>query len=220
MACATPHLGVLQGEGGQGLLILCVQFHSHSGHVSLAVHTSVSHSWCSRVSRGRKGDSENRNLATLLSLVPPVSLGFQDSSLTKQRISCFGLGGAQDRSAVTRCSLPRPGPPAQPPHTYVPQERPHALHRKTLLEFFLLSLLCGPSSPLPSFAFSGSAADTGLGDSVCSSPSISSSTSPKLDPPPSPHANRKKHRRKKSTSNFKADGLSGTAEGKGPGFPE
>uniref|UniRef100_A0A4W6BWZ3 ArfGAP with GTPase domain, ankyrin repeat and PH domain 1 n=1 Tax=Lates calcarifer TaxID=8187 RepID=A0A4W6BWZ3_LATCA len=28
----------------------------------------------------------------------------------------------------------------------------------------------------------------------------------------SPHANRKKHRRKKSTSNFKADGLSGTAE--------
>ncbi|XP_032757486.1 arf-GAP with GTPase, ANK repeat and PH domain-containing protein 1 isoform X5 [Rattus rattus] len=56
--------------------------------------------------------------------------------------------------------------------------------------------------------------DTGLGDSVCSSPSISSSTSPKLDPPPSPHANRKKHRRKKSTSNFKADGLTGTAEAK------
>uniref|UniRef100_A0A8B9FYA3 Arf-GAP with GTPase, ANK repeat and PH domain-containing protein 1 n=1 Tax=Amazona collaria TaxID=241587 RepID=A0A8B9FYA3_9PSIT len=48
--------------------------------------------------------------------------------------------------------------------------------------------------------------------SVCSSPSISSTTSPKLDPPPSPHANRKKHRRKKSTSNFKADGISGTAE--------
>ncbi|XP_009696369.1 PREDICTED: arf-GAP with GTPase, ANK repeat and PH domain-containing protein 1-like, partial [Cariama cristata] len=55
-------------------------------------------------------------------------------------------------------------------------------------------------------------ANTGLGDSVCSSPSISSTTSPKLDPPPSPHANRKKHRRKKSTSNFKADGISGTAE--------
>uniref|UniRef100_A0A674N4V1 Arf-GAP with GTPase, ANK repeat and PH domain-containing protein 1 n=2 Tax=Tetraodontidae TaxID=31031 RepID=A0A674N4V1_TAKRU len=35
---------------------------------------------------------------------------------------------------------------------------------------------------------------------------------PKMEPPPSPHANRKKHRRKKSTSNFKADGLSGTAE--------
>ncbi|XP_044043386.1 arf-GAP with GTPase, ANK repeat and PH domain-containing protein 1 isoform X2 [Siniperca chuatsi] len=51
-------------------------------------------------------------------------------------------------------------------------------------------------------------ADTGLGDSVCSSPSISSTTSPKMEPPPSPHANRKKHRRKKSTSNFKADGLS------------
>ncbi|XP_045150978.1 arf-GAP with GTPase, ANK repeat and PH domain-containing protein 1 isoform X5 [Echinops telfairi] len=54
--------------------------------------------------------------------------------------------------------------------------------------------------------------DTGLGDSVCSSPSIPSTTSPKLDPPPSPHANRKKHRRKKSTSSFKADGLSGAAE--------
>ncbi|KAM6178575.1 arf-GAP with GTPase, ANK repeat and PH domain-containing protein 1 [Rhynchocyon petersi] len=61
-------------------------------------------------------------------------------------------------------------------------------------------------------ANSAISSDTGLGDSVCSSPSIPSTTSPKLDPPPSPHANRKKHRRKKSTSNFKADGLSGTAE--------
>ncbi|XP_035984174.1 arf-GAP with GTPase, ANK repeat and PH domain-containing protein 1 isoform X4 [Fundulus heteroclitus] len=61
-------------------------------------------------------------------------------------------------------------------------------------------------------ANSGVSSDTGLGDSVCSSPSISSTTSPKMEPPPSPHANRKKHRRKKSTSNFKADGLSGTAE--------
>nr|XP_042100745.1 arf-GAP with GTPase, ANK repeat and PH domain-containing protein 1 isoform X4 [Ovis aries] len=56
--------------------------------------------------------------------------------------------------------------------------------------------------------------DTGLGDPLCSSPSISSTASPKLDPPPSPHANRKRHRRKKSTSNFKADGLSGTADAK------
>ncbi|XP_017570429.2 arf-GAP with GTPase, ANK repeat and PH domain-containing protein 1 isoform X5 [Pygocentrus nattereri] len=63
-------------------------------------------------------------------------------------------------------------------------------------------------------ANSGVSTDTGLGDSVCSSPSISSTTSPKMDPPPSPHANRKKHRRKKSTSNFKADGFSGTAEAK------
>ncbi|XP_022423747.1 arf-GAP with GTPase, ANK repeat and PH domain-containing protein 1 isoform X4 [Delphinapterus leucas] len=61
-------------------------------------------------------------------------------------------------------------------------------------------------------ANSAISSDTGLGDSVCSSPSISSTASPKLDPPPSPHANRKKHRRKKSTSNFKADGLSGTAD--------
>ncbi|XP_060088484.1 arf-GAP with GTPase, ANK repeat and PH domain-containing protein 1 isoform X5 [Heteronotia binoei] len=63
-------------------------------------------------------------------------------------------------------------------------------------------------------ANSGISSDTGLGDSVCSSPSMSSTTSPKLDPPPSPHANRKKHRRKKSTSNFKPDGISGTAEAK------
>ncbi|XP_009300561.1 arf-GAP with GTPase, ANK repeat and PH domain-containing protein 1 isoform X2 [Danio rerio] len=63
-------------------------------------------------------------------------------------------------------------------------------------------------------ANSGISTDTGLGDSVCSSPSISSTTSPKMDPPPSPHANRKKHRRKKSTSNFKVDGFSGTAEAK------
>ncbi|XP_033620607.1 arf-GAP with GTPase, ANK repeat and PH domain-containing protein 1 isoform X3 [Fukomys damarensis] len=67
-------------------------------------------------------------------------------------------------------------------------------------------------SEATAIANSAISSDTGLGDSVCSSPSISSSTSPKLDPPPSPHANRKKHRRKKSTSNFKADGLSGTAE--------
>ncbi|XP_041834676.1 arf-GAP with GTPase, ANK repeat and PH domain-containing protein 1 isoform X2 [Melanotaenia boesemani] len=57
-------------------------------------------------------------------------------------------------------------------------------------------------------ANSGVSTDTGLGDSVCSSPSISSTTSPKMEPPPSPHSNRKKHRRKKSTSNFKADGFS------------
>ncbi|XP_038159264.1 arf-GAP with GTPase, ANK repeat and PH domain-containing protein 1 isoform X1 [Cyprinodon tularosa] len=61
-------------------------------------------------------------------------------------------------------------------------------------------------------ANSGVSTDTGLGDSVCSSPSMSSTTSPKTEPPPSPHANRKKHRRKKSTSNFKVEGLSGTAE--------
>uniref|UniRef100_A0A667ZP57 Arf-GAP with GTPase, ANK repeat and PH domain-containing protein 3 n=1 Tax=Myripristis murdjan TaxID=586833 RepID=A0A667ZP57_9TELE len=36
----------------------------------------------------------------------------------------------------------------------------------------------------------------------------SSATSPKLEPPPSPHANRKKHRRKKSTGITKPDGLS------------
>uniref|UniRef100_A0A3Q2QLC8 Arf-GAP with GTPase, ANK repeat and PH domain-containing protein 3 n=1 Tax=Fundulus heteroclitus TaxID=8078 RepID=A0A3Q2QLC8_FUNHE len=38
--------------------------------------------------------------------------------------------------------------------------------------------------------------------------SMGSATSPKLEPPPSPHANRKKHRRKKSTGITKPDGLS------------
>ncbi|NWH53979.1 AGAP1 protein, partial [Fregata magnificens] len=73
----------------------------------------------------------------------------------------------------------------------------------------LFSITGDPSQPSETHLMSS---NTGLGDSVCSSPSISSTTSPKLEPPPSPHANRKKHRRKKSTSNFKADGISGTAE--------
>uniref|UniRef100_A0A8B9I1X3 Arf-GAP with GTPase, ANK repeat and PH domain-containing protein 3 n=1 Tax=Astyanax mexicanus TaxID=7994 RepID=A0A8B9I1X3_ASTMX len=38
--------------------------------------------------------------------------------------------------------------------------------------------------------------------------SSTAATSPKLEPPPSPHANRKKHRRKKSTGITKPDGLS------------
>ncbi|CAL8366542.1 unnamed protein product [Boreogadus saida] len=45
-------------------------------------------------------------------------------------------------------------------------------------------------------------------------------TSPKLEPPPSPHANRKKHRRKKSTGITKPDSLTGGTEGKtGPRGP-
>uniref|UniRef100_A0A8C0URL2 Arf-GAP with GTPase, ANK repeat and PH domain-containing protein 3 n=1 Tax=Cyanistes caeruleus TaxID=156563 RepID=A0A8C0URL2_CYACU len=46
----------------------------------------------------------------------------------------------------------------------------------------------------------------------CSSPNISSAASPKLEPPPSPHANRKKHRRKKSTGTTRLDGPSTAAE--------
>lgn len=94
-----------------------------------------SHSWSSRVSKGRKGNIQNRKLPTLLSLMPSVSLRFQESSHTKQRIpsNCFGLGGAQDKSAVT-CSLPRPRAPTQPPCAQVSQERPHGLHWRMLLE--------------------------------------------------------------------------------------
>uniref|UniRef100_A0A671MZE2 Arf-GAP with GTPase, ANK repeat and PH domain-containing protein 3 n=1 Tax=Sinocyclocheilus anshuiensis TaxID=1608454 RepID=A0A671MZE2_9TELE len=48
----------------------------------------------------------------------------------------------------------------------------------------------------------------GMADPLSSAPAMSSTTSPKLEPPPSPHANRKKHRRKKSTGITKPDGLS------------
>ncbi|KAI9544601.1 Arf-GAP with GTPase, ANK repeat and PH domain-containing protein 3 [Dissostichus eleginoides] len=54
------------------------------------------------------------------------------------------------------------------------------------------------SSPLPQ--------PNGVSDPASSS--VGSATSPKLEPPPSPHANRKKHRRKKSTGITKPDGLS------------
>ncbi|XP_068789973.1 arf-GAP with GTPase, ANK repeat and PH domain-containing protein 3 [Struthio camelus] len=52
----------------------------------------------------------------------------------------------------------------------------------------------------------------GTADSLSSSPNISSAASPKLEPPPSPHANRKKHRRKKSTGTTRPDGPSTAAE--------
>nr|XP_032817247.1 uncharacterized protein LOC116946382 isoform X2 [Petromyzon marinus] len=57
-----------------------------------------------------------------------------------------------------------------------------------------------------------SANANGVSDAPCSSPSISSTTSPKLEPPASPHSNRKKHRRKKSTANPRADGPANSAE--------
>uniref|UniRef100_A0A7M4DY66 Arf-GAP with GTPase, ANK repeat and PH domain-containing protein 3 n=1 Tax=Crocodylus porosus TaxID=8502 RepID=A0A7M4DY66_CROPO len=58
---------------------------------------------------------------------------------------------------------------------------------------------------------SSAAQETGLG-SLSSSPNISNAASPKLEPPPSPHANRKKHRRKKSTGTTRPDGPSAAAE--------
>ncbi|CAJ1072443.1 arf-GAP with GTPase%2C ANK repeat and PH domain-containing protein 3 isoform X2 [Xyrichtys novacula] len=51
-----------------------------------------------------------------------------------------------------------------------------------------------------------SGAPNGMSDPANST--VGSATSPKLEPPPSPHANRKKHRRKKSTGITKPDGLS------------
>ncbi|NWU69762.1 AGAP3 protein, partial [Pterocles burchelli] len=58
----------------------------------------------------------------------------------------------------------------------------------------------------------------GTADSLSSSPNISSAASPKLEPPPSPHANRKKHRRKKSTGTTRPDGPSTAAEERGGAF--
>ncbi|XP_077101321.1 arfGAP with GTPase domain, ankyrin repeat and PH domain 3 isoform X2 [Siphateles boraxobius] len=55
-------------------------------------------------------------------------------------------------------------------------------------------------------------AANGMTDPLSSATGMSSATSPKLEPPPSPHANRKKHRRKKSTGITKPDGLSGGNE--------
>ncbi|XP_072536337.1 arf-GAP with GTPase, ANK repeat and PH domain-containing protein 3 isoform X3 [Salminus brasiliensis] len=51
-------------------------------------------------------------------------------------------------------------------------------------------------------------AANGMTDPLSSTPGMGGATSPKLEPPPSPHANRKKHRRKKSTGITKPDGLS------------
>ncbi|KAL0966220.1 hypothetical protein UPYG_G00292480 [Umbra pygmaea] len=48
----------------------------------------------------------------------------------------------------------------------------------------------------------------GMGEPLTFSSGVGSATSPKLEPPPSPHANRKKHRRKKSTGIAKPDGPS------------
>nr|XP_023671297.1 arf-GAP with GTPase, ANK repeat and PH domain-containing protein 3-like [Paramormyrops kingsleyae] len=56
-------------------------------------------------------------------------------------------------------------------------------------------------------------ATNGPAESLSTSPNVSSATSPKLEPPPSPHANRKKHRRKKSTGITKPDGPSAGNEG-------
>ncbi|XP_032422048.1 arfGAP with GTPase domain, ankyrin repeat and PH domain 3 [Xiphophorus hellerii] len=54
----------------------------------------------------------------------------------------------------------------------------------------------------------GPSSDYAIGILISDPATSSSATSPKLEPPPSPHANRKKHRRKKSTGITKPDGLS------------
>uniref|UniRef100_A0AAY4B6W9 Arf-GAP with GTPase, ANK repeat and PH domain-containing protein 3 n=1 Tax=Denticeps clupeoides TaxID=299321 RepID=A0AAY4B6W9_9TELE len=52
----------------------------------------------------------------------------------------------------------------------------------------------------------------GGADPASCGPAMGGATSPRLEPPPSPHANRKKHRRKKSTGITKPDGLSAGTE--------
>uniref|UniRef100_A0A8C4IX67 Arf-GAP with GTPase, ANK repeat and PH domain-containing protein 3 n=1 Tax=Dicentrarchus labrax TaxID=13489 RepID=A0A8C4IX67_DICLA len=77
------------------------------------------------------------------------------------------------------------------------------------------SVFGGSKDGMHQRSFSVSSADqwneainTTNGMSDPTSSSVGSATSPKLEPPPSPHANRKKHRRKKSTGITKPDGLS------------
>ncbi|KAM9592860.1 arf-GAP with GTPase, ANK repeat and PH domain-containing protein 3 isoform 4-T4 [Trichechus inunguis] len=53
---------------------------------------------------------------------------------------------------------------------------------------------------------------THLGGGSASGPAEVLSSSPKLEPPPSPHSNRKKHRRKKSTGTPRQDGPTSAAE--------
>uniref|UniRef100_A0A8C7YQQ0 Arf-GAP with GTPase, ANK repeat and PH domain-containing protein 3 n=1 Tax=Oryzias sinensis TaxID=183150 RepID=A0A8C7YQQ0_9TELE len=81
-----------------------------------------------------------------------------------------------------------------------------------------VAALSGSKDGMHQRSFSVSSADqwneaintsTSSGASKClSGSSVGSATSPKLEPPPSPHANRKKHRRKKSTGITKPDGVS------------
>ncbi|XP_058389348.1 arf-GAP with GTPase, ANK repeat and PH domain-containing protein 3 isoform X2 [Diceros bicornis minor] len=54
--------------------------------------------------------------------------------------------------------------------------------------------------------------NTQLGGGTASGPAEVLSSSPKLEPPPSPHSNRKKHRRKKSTGTPRPDGPSSATE--------
>ncbi|XP_035110243.1 arf-GAP with GTPase, ANK repeat and PH domain-containing protein 3 isoform X2 [Callithrix jacchus] len=54
--------------------------------------------------------------------------------------------------------------------------------------------------------------NTQLGGGTASGPAEVLGSSPKLEPPPSPHSNRKKHRRKKSTGTPRPDGPSSAAE--------
>ncbi|XP_041423198.1 arf-GAP with GTPase, ANK repeat and PH domain-containing protein 3 isoform X3 [Xenopus laevis] len=49
-------------------------------------------------------------------------------------------------------------------------------------------------------------------DSLTAASNLGGTTSPRLDPPPSPHANRKKHRRKKSSAPLRSEGNPGPGE--------
>uniref|UniRef100_A0A8C7YLR8 Arf-GAP with GTPase, ANK repeat and PH domain-containing protein 3 n=1 Tax=Oryzias sinensis TaxID=183150 RepID=A0A8C7YLR8_9TELE len=75
-----------------------------------------------------------------------------------------------------------------------------------------VAALSGSKDGMHQRSFSVSSADQwneAINTSTSSGASnVGSATSPKLEPPPSPHANRKKHRRKKSTGITKPDGVS------------
>uniref|UniRef100_A0A8C9WWR2 Arf-GAP with GTPase, ANK repeat and PH domain-containing protein 3 n=1 Tax=Sander lucioperca TaxID=283035 RepID=A0A8C9WWR2_SANLU len=110
-------------------------------------------------------------------------------------------------------------PGKRPPRavtTVAPHCAPHSNSSSSLQTG--ASLFSGSKDGMHQRSFSVSSADqwneaintststNGMSDPASSS--VGSATSPKLEPPPSPHANRKKHRRKKSTGITKPDGLS------------
>uniref|UniRef100_A0A8C9N6E1 Arf-GAP with GTPase, ANK repeat and PH domain-containing protein 3 n=1 Tax=Serinus canaria TaxID=9135 RepID=A0A8C9N6E1_SERCA len=70
----------------------------------------------------------------------------------------------------------------------------------------------GKRLPRATAAPSASPKANGLAKERSTGVGATGATSPKLEPPPSPHANRKKHRRKKSTGTTRLDGPSTAAE--------
>ncbi|XP_032821434.2 arf-GAP with GTPase, ANK repeat and PH domain-containing protein 1-like isoform X2 [Petromyzon marinus] len=101
----------------------------------------------------------------------------------------------------------RAQPPHTPPHAHTPEPR----HQRSC------SVSGGDSwNDAVIFINSSLGSVNGVGESLCASPSFPSvlGGTRGAEPPSSPHAGRKKHRRKKSTSNVRADSIFTSADAK------